>query len=176
MPPSPITGTPTATTSASLPPGNNQISKPDLPKLLPGTTPTDEFNVRLAGDDVQGIEALYFNIGRLRAVSDGVELPVTRVEPSVDLAFEGNAWLIGRVQVPKSATQVSFLLELDDFGGYQHGSDAASVDARAVPIVWTSQVDWLRHRGHAVVHLDVAKSLTPSSEGLRLLPRMQVLH
>ena len=162
------------------------------PKLLPGTahpivsadhlpdlpqqTPTETFNIRLVGDDTQSADAFLVRVRRLRAIADRHVLPVTIEHDAVDLAYEGNAWLIGTVKVPKHAKKVHFLLELDDFGAFEAMNNGSGVDTHALPISWTSEVDWLRHRGHTVVHLDVARSLVPENDGLRLVPQLQVLH
>lgn len=162
--------------------GNGEAPAPvELPppgSLLPVPAgfPTEDFNVRLEGDDTQSADALLFNVSRLRAVAQGMELSVTLVQTSVDLAYEGSPWLVGKVKVPSSATEVSFVLELDGFGGFQRGLEAEAVDARSVPMAWTSPMDALRTRGQTIVHLDVARSLSTTRSGLRFLPQLEVEH
>lgn len=130
--------------------------------------------LRLQGIDPGAYTALLGQVRSIEIHADGVEREVRLERSRVDLARAGHAWKLATFTIPEGAREVSVSLRFDDFGGYESAEGAGMVDLRVAPLRFTAPAEWFVEHGHAVVHLEVARSLLPRGEGRLLLPSFQV--
>lgn len=135
------------------------ITSADLP--VPNLSPDEQvFEVRIRGENIQDSQAFLMNIQELTASTpEGKPLRMVEGQGFVDLANPNQAWLLGKVVVPKGVDQVKFSLLLDQYGGFAVTTAAGAIQGRGMPINWTAPLSWLEENGHAVVHLDLTRSL-----------------
>lgn len=112
----------------------------------------------------------------IRVSANGQALPYFgSFQPVMNLAWDQNAWTLAKVVLPDDAQTVEFEVTLDDFGGIEGSTAMGAIDTRVAPIRFTAQRDWLLMRGHAVIHLDLSRSLVRLENGDQLLlPRTGV--
>jgi hypothetical protein len=68
---------------------------------------------------------------------------------------------------------VEVSMRLDAFGGFE-GAEAGALDSRASLFRLKLPVEKLMQRGHAVIHLDLERSLLGKGENRLLLPTYQI--
>jgi hypothetical protein len=126
--------------------------------------------LRVRGSDTQG-GSVFLKVREVEVTLNGRSLAVQASRMGVlDLGNTAQAWLLGTFEVPTSAEAVHVRIRFDDYGAFQGGaSGAGSVDARTRAIEFDAPVQSLALRGHAVVQLDVQRSLLPTAAGRGLL-------
>jgi hypothetical protein len=160
---------------AALLAGCGKTELPDRAQTLTDGTGTETFEVRLLGTDPGGMSTVLMGISGLRATADGVPLEITPGQARVELAQSGQAWLVGTVTVPSGTDVVDFSLDLDDAGTFAAPDTAGWINSRHLHLSWESPVESLRRNGHAVLALDLARSLVSTGAGDRAVtPRMKV--
>jgi hypothetical protein len=133
--------------------------------------PAEVFEVRLLGSSPGDLTAAVLAVGGVTATTRGVPLDVEPMQDAVDLTNTHQAWLIGRVRVPEGVEAVDLTVQFDEAGGYESRADNGAVDTRLAAVAWHAPVTWLRTNGHAVVDLDLQRSLVPDGvESRRLIP------
>lgn len=133
------------------------------------TVPTTQAELRIQGDDAQG-EHVLLRVTQAEVTLYGRRLLVTQPRQDVlDLGNTDQAWLLGTFQVPSTVDTVHVRLSFDDFGGYEGPAGAGALDTRTRAIEFDAPVSSLALRGHAVVHLNLARSIVPEGSGRGLL-------
>lgn len=134
-------------------------------------------SVRLRGDATDGFQAVLVPVLDVRVQAGGRELPVDLDAVTANLARADHATEVAHFMLPDGVEDVQVHVQLDDFGGYERGADRGVLDTRVAPLTFTSQAAWLREKGHAVVHVDLARSVRRVSTGrAMLLPAGDVRH
>ena len=154
---------------------------PSEPGLTTTRTPDEvlagrSFELRLRGVNAQGYDTVLVPIRSLEVTTaEGQPLQVRLKARTVDAALKDHAHLVGHFFVPEGVSAVRVKLTFDDFGGWERGGKAGSLDTRVAPLTFEAPVDSLSQRGRAVLLLDVGKSLQPTAEAERLLlPTLKV--
>jgi hypothetical protein len=147
------------------------------------TTPTQDespvgrsFELRLLGVNAGGYDTVLVPIRSLEVTTpEGKPLQVRLVARTVDVSAKDHAHLLGHFFVPEGVSAVRVKLSFDEFGGWERGGKAGSLDTRVAPLSFEAPVDSLVLRGRAVVQLDVGESLQVTAEEERLLlPTLKV--
>jgi hypothetical protein len=124
--------------------------------------------------------AVLLQVASLEVTADGKALPVSLAAEPMDLVNQNEAFLAGRFQVAHAVTRVHVKLKLDSFGGWENPNGAGSIDARGAAIEFDAPVSSLEQRHHAVVQVDVSRSLVDvgrAGEGRKLfLPQLEVAY
>jgi hypothetical protein len=138
----------------------------------------NEADVKIRGDNIADLTGFFVVMGDVRVFADGVELDVYAPTRSIlDLTRTDHAYRLGRFVIPEGAQLFTFVVEIDDFGGYESDASAGYVDARGSVITFEVPVTALQLHNHAVLHLDLARSLQEVRAGEQfLLPRLTVRH
>jgi hypothetical protein len=136
----------------------------------PGPVPTTRAELRVQGDDASG-GTLLLKVREAEVTLNGRTLLLQRSRVGVlDLGNTAQAWLLGTFEVPTDAQSVHVRIRFDDYGAFEGlRAGAGWVDARTRAIEFDAPVASLGLRGHAVVHLNLARSLFPTGEGQALL-------
>ena len=132
-------------------------------------------DLRLLGGGSSDLEALFLAARDLEVTANGQPVFVSYGHPLFDLSESSNAWLVGRFDVPKGVTELHVKLRLDDYGAFAGPAGAGEVAARGAPLEFDCPVSSLAVRKHAVLHLDLAQSLSvKGSEAQVLTPSFTV--
>jgi hypothetical protein len=133
--------------------------------------PPEAFQLRMLGVDQGNLSAALLSVSSVTATADGLSLEVVPAYDTVDLTANRQAWLLGRVLVPKGVESVDLTVRFDDAGGFESRLGNGMVDSRRAVVSWRAPVAWLRTNGHAVIHLDLQRSLVVTGpEARRLIP------
>jgi hypothetical protein len=158
-------------------------SVPSVP-IPPSTAPSDTAApgelagmaaLRLLGVVNPGYTSVFLSVSDVQVWVDGSPVAVNLgdVLMPMDLANGDQAWLLGRFALPPAGEVVKVKIVLDDFGAFE-GMGAGDIDARGLPIEYTVPSDWFQPRRHAVIHLDLTRSLVAEGDSKLLLPDFQL--
>lgn len=149
-------------------------AQPGTPDDARDEGPTMQAMLRLRGVDLGAYTTL---LGQVRAVeveADGVRRDV-RLEGKVfDLARSEHAWKLATFSIPEDAENVSVTLRFDNFGGWETADAAGFVDLRFAPVRFSAPAAWFSEHGHAVVDMELTRSLRDVGLGRLLMPSFQV--
>jgi hypothetical protein len=142
---------------------------------LPGAPPA-MFELRMLGVGQGDLSSALISVSSVTASARGAPLEVEPVLDTVELTQPDQAWLLGRVRVPEGVERVDFDVRFDDAGGYESKLQSGAVASRRAEIAWSAPVTWLRTHGHAVIHLDLERSLvaTGAADSRRLIPAASI--
>ena len=134
--------------------------------------------LRMRGENPQGVSGLFLGMKDVKVFAGGKELAVSAPRDAVmNLANATHAWELGRFTVPAGTTSVQVAMQIDDYGGFESAGRSGTVNARTAPITFEATAEQLAVHGHAVVHLNVDRSLFDVGNGERLLlPKVTVRH
>jgi hypothetical protein len=131
--------------------------------------------LRITGANVANYKAVLMDLLDVEVWADGSPLPIERPhEAAIDLSRIEHAFLAARFTVPEGASALRFRARLDDFGGFESTAKAGAIDARSGLVAFESPVEWVSRLGHAVVQVDLERSLINAGEDRLLLPHFQV--
>lgn len=170
---------PTVASDATIPPRQipsdvslewAQPPNTDEPRALGAT-------LRIKGEPQEIFTSLLARVRDVEVRVDGVQVvPASKNAEWMNLANSEHAWMAAQFSVPEGASEVEFTIYLADFGAFEAGSRAAHFDARGVPIRFSAPVSEIQKRGHAVVHLDLERSLVEYQGQALLRPALRVHH
>jgi hypothetical protein len=132
--------------------------------------------LRLLGVANPGFDAVVLDLAAVSVEVDGAPLAIdlSRVT-TMDLTRADHAWDLGTFALPPPGTVAHVRIVLDDVGAWEQSGAAGALDACGLPIEFDAPAEWLALRGHAVVHLDLGRSvLKVGAEDAILLPQLQV--
>jgi hypothetical protein len=132
--------------------------------------------LRIRGENLGDYGAALVNVRRISITTpEGLPVPVQlTARHALDLALANHSHLLGRFEVPAGVERLWVEVEFDDFGGFEDAEGGGVIDARVAPLRFEAPVEYLNERQRAVVHLNVARSLTGEGEDRLLLPSMDV--
>src|ERR1700704_6438542 len=125
---------------------------------------TGRFSLRLTGGDKGNFVSARMRIQSLQVTSGGTVLANAPHTREVDLAEMGQAYLLASFQPPAGAEDVEFAVSFES-GTVATETASFSVDSRCQTLHLAGKVSKIAERKHAVIHLDVARSLVPSGAG-----------
>ncbi|WP_224371956.1 hypothetical protein [Hyalangium versicolor] len=157
----------------SLNPGSPGLTTTRTPD---GVTAGRNFELRLRGTNAEAYASVLVPVRSLEvSTPEGQALPVRLAARTVDLTVKDHAYLVGHFFVPEGVSTVKVKMTFDDFGGWEQGGKAGSLDTQVAPVSFDAPVASLLERGRAVLLLDVSRSLQPTAEAERLLlPTLKV--
>lgn len=132
----------------------------------PGPVERQEITLAIEGANAGDLSSVLVVMADAYAMADGVKIPAQIDQARADLALAGQRITL-RLQVPPTAENVQFNLELDDFGAFVAGSGAGQVDTRGALIRFTAPVAKISNG--AVLRLDLSRSIVPPSADKRVL-------
>jgi hypothetical protein len=135
-----------------------------------GTTPAPlTGELRLLGVDQGAFDSARVKVKSVEAIASGTALQVSGLVDGIDLGVPTQAWLLGTFTVPPAADAVEVKVVFEDAGAFDAGAAHGTIDSGCTVIVATLPVKLLALRGHAVVHLDVARSVVRIHDAAALL-------
>ncbi|WP_242344438.1 hypothetical protein [Anaeromyxobacter terrae] len=165
-------------------PGQPAIESPTTPPPDVSNSTTDPTastepqlaSLRLLGVANPGFDAVVLDLAEVSIEVDGAPLAIdlSRVT-TMDLTRADQAWDLGTFALPPPGTVAHVRIVLDDVGAWEEGAEAGALDVCGLPIEFDAPAEWLALRGHAVVHLDLSRSiLKVDAQDAILLPQLQV--
>jgi len=151
--------------------GRGTVGEPDV--QLEG----DRAELRFRSENSGGFQFLELAIKEIRMVADGREVPVRLMAGSPDYLAPNHAPLVAELGLPTGAQAFQVEVVFDDFGAFETDTSQGFIDARIAPLSFEGTRDDLFTAGHAVVHLDLQRSLAEDSaapEQRLLLPNVNV--
>jgi hypothetical protein len=150
--------------------GNDAGPSSDAPPPLVG-------ELRLLGVDQAAFTSARVKVKSVEAIASGAALDVSGLVDGIDLGVPSQAWLLGTFTVPASADAVEVKVVFEDAGAFDAGAAHGTIDSGCTAIVATLPVKLLALRGHAVVHLDVARSLVRlKDDAAMLVPQFEIAY
>lgn len=144
------------------------------PILTPESTPTRAF-LRMLGANDPGYDAILADVAMVVVEVDGVAVPLDFSGAQImDLTNEGHAWRIASFEMPPPGSMVQVTVRLDDPAHWERGGEAGELDTCGLPITFSAPAEWFALRGHAVIVLDLARSILEVEGDALLLPNLQV--
>lgn len=130
--------------------------------------------LRLQGTDIGAYRAVLAQVRDARVLVDGRPVDVELAGLVMNLARSEHAWPIGTFALPKDAQRVEIQIWFDDEGGYETDVSAGVLDLRIPPLRFDAPASSFAEHSHAVVHLNLNRSLKAQKRDLLLLPDFQV--
>ena len=135
---------------------------------------TGAFKLRLAGVDKGSFVSARMRIQSVQVTSGGVVLANAPHTPEVDLAEMGQSYLLASFQPPAGVEEVEFAVSFES-GTVATETASFSVDSRCQTLRLAGKVSKIAERKHAVIHLDLSRSLVKVSESAAMLvPQFKV--
>jgi hypothetical protein len=170
-------GANTASQGTGVTPPPPATSKPAAdPALLPETTATPaRAFIRMLGAANPGFEALLADVASITVEVDGAAVPLdfTGVQ-TMDLTNPDQAWRVASFAMPAPGSKVHVSIQLDDPASWERAGAAGDLDTCGPPIEFTAPAEWFALRGHAVIVLDLGRSIIGAPDHAALLPNLQV--
>jgi hypothetical protein len=142
------------------------------------STPSPEggaaFSLRLAGVDAGDFVSARMRIQSVQ-VSGGGSVLANAVLPELDLAPPGQAHLLASFKVPAGIEEVDFAVAFAG-GAVATAKSKLDVDAQCHTLRLAGKVSRIAERRHAVIQLDLARSLVPSGASLTLVPHFELVY
>lgn len=132
--------------------------------------------LRLLGASNPGLGSAMFDVDDVAVWVDGqpVALDVS-ASGGFDLAVGGHAWNLASFALPPAGSTVRVVLKLGPSGVWSRGAETGVIDTCGPAIEFTAASEWLALRGHAVIQVDLGRSLHGAGSELTFLPQLQVL-
>lgn len=162
-PPPPVTHPPAD-------PGDDDDGEAELPPETEGR----EVELRLRGVGPGDYTEVLAMIHKVEVLIDGRPTRFELREEVINLANPAHAWLLGSFRLPDTITDVSVSIGFGPTAGTQSPTGPSAIDLRAGPMQFHAPAGHLRFNAHAVVELELQRSLVAGSEYPLLLPNFSV--
>jgi hypothetical protein len=151
--------------------GASTASTTAQPESLPGRGA-----IRLLGIGPSDLDSVLLDVESVELSCDGKPLASTRDAGPFELTRYDNAWLLALFDMPAQGT-IHVKVKLASAGTWARKGSYGPIDARGDLIEFDAPVGWFDRERHAVVQLDVARSLLDGCPGTKLLvPQLKVVN
>jgi len=133
------------------------------------------FSLRLSGIDPGDFVSARMQIDSVQVSGGGAVLANAVLTPEVDLAPPGQAHLLASFTAPAGIEEVEFAVAFSG-GTVSTTKGKLDVDAQCHTLRLAGKVGRIAERRHAVIQLDLARSLVPSGAGLTLVPHFELVY
>jgi len=131
----------------------------------PGSAAERSLELRLQGMDAGGLESLFLRV-------KGVEV---RANGMVDLTVANNAFLLTTFKAPAGVEEVEVAVALDSATAVMP-KESFDVDLQCEVIRLNAKVKLLEQRHHAVIFLDLARSLGKVGTNMAFAPHLHLVY
>lgn len=161
--------------AGATPPAATAPTPTSNPALTPESTTTPRAFIRMLGSANPGYDALLADVAAITVEVDGAAVPLdfTGVQ-TMDLTNPDQAWRVASFAMPPAGSTVHVTVRLDDPASWERAGAAGDLDTCGLPIEFTAPAEWFALRGHAVIVLDLGRSIVGAPDHAALLPNLQV--
>ncbi|MBJ6760626.1 hypothetical protein JGU66_07610 [Myxococcaceae bacterium JPH2] len=136
----------------------------------------NQYEVRILGTSAKKFQGAFINVDSMTVTANGTPLPVEMKSTVMDLARTDHAFLVGLFTLPPGTDSAQVVIRLDEFGGFDGANGPSGVsgpsgalDVRTAPIRFEVTRALLTPRRHAVVQVDLSRSVVSQRAGDTLL-------
>jgi hypothetical protein len=140
-----------------------------------GGTADSGFEVRLRGVDVGDLESLLLRVKAVEVRANGMVLANTLMTSQMDLTTVAQAFLLTTFRAPAGVEEVEVRVALDS-AMVSTGTQTLDVDLGCEVVRVNAKVNLLRQRNHAVIFLDLARSLAKAGTAMAFAPHLQLVY
>ncbi|MFB1484911.1 hypothetical protein [Corallococcus sp. RDP092CA] len=119
----------------------------------------NQYEVRILGVGSHRYQGAYVNVDSMTVSAGGRELPVEMKATVMDLARPDHAALVGYFTLPPGVDSAEVVIRFDEYGAFEDGQRIGALDVRTAPLRFEVTRALLAPRKHAVVQLDLARSV-----------------
>lgn len=159
----------------------DQNVPPPIDTVAPVEPTPTEAAIRIRGVNGPTFDLVLLDVARVVVRCDDEELEVRDGEATVDLSRSDHAFLLGRFTLPDADCRIRVGVALKPCGFISFGNSDATItlDATGIPLHFSFPIEYLEARRHAVINLDLSKSIVPidppvAREGAVLLPSFDI--
>ncbi|HET9596721.1 MAG TPA: hypothetical protein VFP65_14125 [Anaeromyxobacteraceae bacterium] len=151
--------------------GRSGAASTAQPESLPGRGA-----IRLLGVGPSDLDSILLDVESVELSCDGNALASTRDAGPFELTRHDNAWLLALFDMPAQGT-IHVKIKLAGSGRWAAKGAYGAIDARGDAIEFDAPVGWFDRERHAVVQLDLARSLLDGCAGTKLLvPQLKIVN
>jgi hypothetical protein len=151
--------------------GGSTASTTSRPESLPGRGA-----IRLLGMGPSDLDSVLLDAESVDLSCDGKPLASTRDAGPFELTRYDNAWLLALFDMPDRGT-IHVRVKLAKAGTWARKGAYGAIDARGAVIEFDAPVAWFDRERHAVIQLDLGRSLLDGCPGTKLLvPQLKVVN
>ncbi|MFL5432624.1 MAG: hypothetical protein ACJ79M_23630, partial [Myxococcales bacterium] len=140
-----------------------------------GGTADRGFEVRLRGVDVGDLESLLLRVKAVEVRANGMVLANTLMTSQMDLTTVAQAFLLTTFRAPAGVQEVEVRVALDS-AMVSTGTQTLDVDLGCEVVRVNAKVKLLQQRNHAVIFLDLARSLAKAGTAMAFAPHLQLVY
>ncbi|MFL5247044.1 MAG: hypothetical protein ACJ79V_04410 [Myxococcales bacterium] len=140
-----------------------------------GGTADRAFEVRLRGVDVGDLESLLLRVKAVEVRANGMVLANTLMTSQMDLTTVAQAFLLTTFRAPAGVEEVEVRVALDS-AMVSTGTQTLDVDLGCEVVRVNAKVKLLQQRNHAVIFLDLARSLAKAGTAMAFAPHLQLVY
>jgi len=140
-----------------------------------GGTTDRAFEVRLRGVDVGDLESLLLRVKAVEVRANGMVLANTLMTSQMDLTTVAQAFLLTTFRAPAGVEEVEVRVALDS-AMVSTGTQTLDVDLGCEVVRVNAKVKLLQQRNHAVIFLDLARSLAKAGTAMAFAPHLQLVY
>ena len=137
--------------------------------------PDSAFGLRIAGDDAGDFLSARMRIKSVRVTSGGTVLADDLRTPEMELTAPDSSYLLTRFQPAAGTEDVEFEVAFES-GTVVTANGSQALEAACEVIRLPAKVSQIAQRKHAVIHLDLSRSLMPSTGGWALVPHFRLMY
>jgi hypothetical protein len=147
---------------------------------VPGTTAAGDtadrsFELRLQGMDVGDLESVLVRLKAVEVRANGTVLANTLMTPEMDLVNVAHGFLLTTFRAPAGVEEVDLSVAFDSARATR-AKHVLDVDLGCEVVRVKAKVKLLEQRHHAVIFLDLARSLAKVGTGMGFAPRLQLVY
>ena len=150
------------------------------PAVEAATTPTgglgSHATLRLLGVSNPGLASATFDVDDVAVFVNGSPVAVdVSASQGFDLTVANQAWNVATFDLPAAGSTVHVVLKLAPSGVFARAGMEGAIDTCGPAIEFEFPAEWIALHGHAVVSVDLDRSLSGEGAELAFLPDVQVL-
>jgi hypothetical protein len=142
-------------------------------------TPPDaadgSFNLRLQGVDNGDFKSMMLRVKAVEVRANGMVLANTLMTSQMDLTTASQAFLLANFRAPAGVEEVEFTVAFDSATAAT-AAKTFDVDLGCEVVRLNAKVKLLQQRNHAVIFLDLARSLAKAGTGMGFAPHLQLVY
>jgi len=139
-----------------------------------GGTADRGFEVRLQGVDVGDLASLLLRVKAVEVRANGMVLANTLMTSQMDLTTVAQAFLLTTFRAPAGVEEVEIRVALDSATA-STAKQTLDVDLGCEVVRVNAKVKLLQQRNHAVIFLDLARSLAKAGTDMAFAPHLQLV-
>jgi len=141
----------------------------------PGSAAERSLELRLQGMDAGGLESLFLRVKGVEVRANGMVLANALMTSQMDLTVANNAFLLTTFKAPAGVEEVEVAVALDSATAVMP-KESFDVDLQCEVIRLNAKVKLLEQRHHAVIFLDLARSLGKVGTNMAFAPHLHLVY